>query len=84
MTKEYKFIKEQILALVESDFSGEIATEKFDGVKVKFDGENAVIGCNSKVQFARGVFLLAKDYKNGAFEITQKPNFDLLIFRYNN
>ena len=78
LKKDQKYIEKEILKLVQSDFSGEIEVEEFDGVKVKFDGENAVIGCNSKVQFARGVFLLAKDYKNGAFEITQKPNFDLL------
>lgn len=78
LKKEQKYIGSEILKLVESSFSGEITVEEFDGVRVRFDGENAVIGCSSKVQFARGVFLLAKNYKNGAFEITQKPHFDLL------
>ena len=52
-------IEKEILKLVQSDFSGKIEVEEFDGVKVKFDGKNAVIGCSSKVQFARGVFLHA-------------------------
>lgn len=80
LTKDQAFIKDQILKLVESSFSGDITATEFDGVHVKFDGENAVIGCSSKVQFARGVFLLAQNYKNGAFEISQKPNFELLAF----
>ena len=74
------FIKEQILKLVDSDFSGEITTEDFDGVSVKFDGKNAIIGYSGASRFARGVFLLAQNYKKGAFEITQKPNFDLLAY----
>lgn len=78
LTKEYSYIKDEVLKLVESSFSGEITVTEFDGVKVNFDGENAVIGCGSKVQFARGVFLLAQNYKNGAFEITQKPRFKVL------
>lgn len=78
LKKDQKYIEKEILKLVQSDFSGEIEVEEFDGVKVKFDGKNAVIGCSSKVQFARGVFLLAMQYKKGAFEITQKPEFDLL------
>ena len=78
LKNEYQYIKEEILALVESDFSGEITTEEFDGVSVKFDGKNAVIGCSTKPQFARGVFLLAKDYKKGAFEIKQKSSFQHL------
>ncbi len=78
--KDQKYIEREILKLVESSFSGEITVTEFDGVSVKFDGTNAVIGCGSKVQFARGVFLLAQNYKNGAFEITQKPNFDLLAY----
>ncbi len=77
LTKEFLFIKEEILRLVEVDFSGDITVTQFDGVSIKFDGENAVIGCSSKVQFARGVFLLAQNYKNGAFEITQKPRFEV-------
>lgn len=78
LSKEMVFIKEQILQLVESDFSGDIRAEEFDGISVKFDGKNAVIGCKDKVTFARGVFLLAKDYKNGPFEIKQTPRFETL------
>lgn len=78
LTKEYQLIKDEVLKLVESDFSGEITATEFDGVSVKFDGKNAVIGCSSKVQFARGVFLLAQNYKNGAFEITQKQRIEVL------
>ena len=81
LKNEYQYIKEEILSLVESDFSGEITIEKFDGVSVKFDGKNAVIGCSTKPQFARGVFLLAKDYKKGPFEINEKPHFDMLTVR---
>lgn len=79
LAKEYQYIKEEILKYVKSDFSGKIEIAEFDGINVKFDGTNAVIGCGSKVQFARGVFLLAQNYKNGEFEITQKPNFKMLI-----
>ena len=78
LSSEYLYVKEEILKLTEVDFKGSISIERFDGVSVKFDGTNAVIGCQSKVQFARGVFLLAQNYKNGAFEIEQKPNFEIL------
>ena len=78
LTNEYQYIKEEVLKFVKSDFSGDIVTEEFNGINVKFDGVNAIIGCGSKVQFARGVFLLAQNYKNGPFEITQKPCFKVL------
>ena len=70
LKNEYQYIKEEILALVESNFSGEITIEEFDGVSVKFDGKNAVIGCSTKPQFARGVFLLAKDFNGSASGLT--------------
>lgn len=78
LSSEYLYVKEEILKLTEVDFTGRISIENFDGVSVKFDGTDAVIGCQSKVQFARGIFLLAQNYKNGAFEIEQKPNFEIL------
>ncbi len=78
LPQEKAYITEEILKLVESDFSGDITVEEFDGVSVKFDGKNAIVGCKDKVTFARGVFLLAKDYKNGPFEIKQTPRFETL------
>ena len=79
LTKEYQFICDEVLKIVESDFSGDIVKEDYEnGIHVKFDGTNAVIGCSRKPHFARGIFLLAQNYKKGPFEITQKPNFDAL------
>ena len=78
LNREQKFIKEHIFALVESDFQGDITVEYFDGINVKFDGKNAVIGCKDNVTLSRSLFLLAKDYKNGPFELEQKPKLDLL------
>ena len=78
LTKEYQFIRDSVLNLVKSAFDGDISVEEFDGVSVKFDGKNAVIGCNAKNTFARGVFLLAMENKGEPFEIRQKPRFDIL------
>ena len=78
LSKEYCYIKEEILKLVETEFPGDITAAAYDGVSVKYDGINAVIGCSSKVQFARGVFLLAQNMHKGPFTIYQKPCFDTL------
>lgn len=78
LTKEYAFIRDSVLNLVECTFAGEISVEEFDGVSVKFDGKDAVIGCKSKSTFARGVFLLTMENKGKPFEISQKPHFEIL------
>ncbi len=78
LTKEYQFICDSVLELVESSFSGDISVEEFDGVAVKFDGKNAVIGCKSKSTFARGIFLLAMENNGEPFEIRQKARFKIL------
>ena len=78
-TKEYQFICDSVLNLVECTFDGDISLEEFDGVSVKFDGKNAIIGCNAKNTFARGVFLLAMENKGKPFEIKQKPHFAYLL-----
>ncbi len=79
LTKEYQFICDSVLNLVEYTFDGDISVEEFDGVSVKFDGKNAVIGCNAKNTFARGIFLLAMENKGETFEIKQKPHFEYLL-----
>ncbi len=78
LTKEYQFICDSVLELVECTFQGDISVEEFDGVSVKFDGKDAIIGCNGKNTFARGIFLLAMENKGEPFEIRQKPRFDIL------
>ena len=71
-------IKERIFNLVDFKFNGEISFKEFDGVRVEYDGKDAVIGYRTKPQLARGYFLLAKEVsKNkGAFSLSQKPHFD--------
>jgi len=53
---EFGFIKDKIFGLTGFDFVGEITVKSFDGVKVDFDGKNAVIGCKDKTTLARGLF----------------------------
>ncbi len=71
-------IKERIFKLLDFTFDGEINLTDFDGVYVKYDGKNAIIGSNSKTTLARGYFLFAKEIKKGKseFELSQKPHFD--------
>ncbi len=76
--KEFEDIKEKIFNLVKFDFEGEITTEYFDGVKVNFDGKNAVLGCMDKTTLSRALFLLAFYGKNGAFSLEQKARFETL------
>ncbi len=66
----------KIFKLLNYRFSGKITHTSFDGVYVKYDGENAVFGYTTKPQHARCCFLLAMHAENGPFELTQKPRFD--------
>ncbi len=72
-------IKNKVFDVVGFEFNGNInVLENSDGVYVKFDGKDAVIGFNSKAQMARCYFLLAMHIKKGetSFEIKEKPVFD--------
>ena len=71
-------MKEKVFQITKFAFDGEIKEISFDGVYVKYDGKDAVIGYQSKVQKARCYFLLSMKVKNGekSFEITEKPVFD--------
>ena len=71
-------MQEKIFKLLNFAFAGKITEEAFDGVSVKYDGKDAVIGFSTKAQQARCYFLLAMHSKNGPFELTQKPRFDTL------
>ncbi len=70
-------IREKVFEITGAKFEGKIETKSFDGVYVKYDGKNAVLGFNSKAAEARAHLLLAKGIKEGkgAFEISQKPVF---------
>ncbi len=76
--KDFENIKKTVFELTQFEFSGELQSEYFDGVRVTFDGEKATVGCKDKVTFARGLFLLALNSPKGAFEIEQKAHFDTL------
>ena len=56
-----------------------ITEKNFDGVYIKYDGENAEIGYGSKAQKMRAEFMLNKKIENGekSFEISETPVFDL-------
>lgn len=77
MNDDFKRIQGIVFDLVGFRFNGEIRSVPFDGVSVKYDGQAAEIGCNSKPAFARGCFLLAKGVMagNDQIEIAQKPVF---------
>ena len=56
-----------------------ITEKNFDGVYIKYDGENAEIGYGSKAQKMRAEFMLNKKIEKGekSFEISETPVFDL-------
>lgn len=80
LDREQSFIKERIFSLVDSEYDGEIEIIDFDGIKINYDGKNAVIGCKTRPQFARALLLLSMKWEEGAFELVQKPHFDMLAF----
>ena len=72
-------IKKKVFDVVGFDFDGNITVlENSDGVYVKYDGKDAIIGFNSIAQQARCYFLLSMHIKQGksSFEIKEKPVFD--------
>ena len=75
---ELGFIKDKIFGLTGFDFVGEITVKSFDGVKVDFDGKNAVIGCKNKTTLARALFLLSINASGGAISLEQKARFETL------
>lgn len=74
----FDFIREKIFELVEFSFDGEIRTEKYEGIRVSWDGKDVVLGYNTLPALARGLFLFAMNYKEEPFEIIQKANLDQL------
>ena len=71
-------MEKKIFKLLNYTFNGKIEHTEFDGVYVKYDGENAVFGYTTKPQHARCCFLLAMHSKNGAFELTQKARIQTI------
>ena len=71
-------IQNTIFSPVNFSFEGKIAVCAHTGVKVEFDGKNAVIGCCDKASLARAFFLLAMKSPQGAFSLEEKRSFDSL------
>lgn len=74
--KEFVHIQNAVFSLVNFTFPGQITLCEYAGVKVDFDGENAIIGCKDKVTLARALFLLAMKSPQGAFSLEEKRSFD--------
>ena len=55
-----------------------ITTTYFEGVSIRYDGENAVLGFSTKPQEARARFLLEMKQKEGPFELTETPRFNTI------
>lgn len=60
------FIEKQIFDLAGVTFPGKITYQKSDSLTVRYDGHDARIGCASRAQAARGLFLLAVCIRDGA------------------
>lgn len=75
-----EIIKNEVFKLLDFKCDVEISYEKFDGVRVSYDGRKAVIGYNSKSDLARGFFLLAMNLSKVSkpFGICQKRHFKTL------
>lgn len=73
--KEFVHIQNTVFSLVNFTFAGQIKLAEFDGVKVEFDGKDAIIGCHDKTTLARALFLLAMKSPKGAFSLEEKPSF---------
>ena len=75
-----EIIKNEVFKLLDFKSDVEISYEKFDGVKVSYDGRKAVIGYSSKSDLARGFFLLAMNLSKDSkpFGICQKRHFKTL------
>lgn len=75
-----KVLENRIFKLVGVPFDGDITYQQHDGMYVKYDGKNAVIGYGEKAHAARALFQLATAVKNNAteLELDQKPQFSTL------
>lgn len=73
----YNEIEKKVFNLLNFEKEIKITTTFYEGVSVNYDGKKAIIGCNTKPQFARGCFLLVKHIRQGEekFFIDQKPSF---------
>lgn len=80
--QEFEHIKNTVFSLVSFTFAGQITVAEYDGVKVEFDGKDAVIGCHNKTTLARALFLLALKSAKGTFSVEEKssfPHFGVMI-----
>lgn len=74
-------IKDVVFSVTGFNFDGEISVKDgIDGVYVKYDGKDAVVGFASKSMLARALFLLSLNIQTGktSFEITETPKFDTM------
>lgn len=71
-------LKEKIFNLTGFSFNGNIKEIEFDGVYVKYDGCDAIIGYKTTVQKARCYFMLSMKIKNAEtnFELKENPCFE--------
>ena len=78
MTENFNFIKDLIFNHIDFNFEKEIKVTEYNGVKASYDGNFAVIGCNSKITLCRALFLFALNFNYKPFEICEKAHFDML------
>lgn len=70
-------IQKKVFDIVGFQYDGTLKVTAFDGVQVRYADGMATIGCSSRSQLARGLFLLAKELSAGKQTVTiqQKPYF---------
>ena len=70
-------IQKKVFDIVGFQYDGTLKVTAFDGVQVRYADGMATIGCPSRSQLARGLFLLAKELSAGKQTVTvqQKPYF---------
>lgn len=73
-------IQNKVFDIVGFQYDGTLEVSTFDGVQVHYADGKATIGCSSRAQLARGLFLLAKELSAGKQEVAilQKPHFQEL------
>lgn len=75
--EEILFIEKEIFSLLNYSYEGVITVVEYDGISIEGNKDAVSIGCKTKSDFARGLFLLAKGLSEGKQElnIRQKPHF---------
>lgn len=76
-TQAIGHIRKKVFDVVGFQYDGALEVVPFEGVRVQYADGKATIGCASRAQLARGLFLLAKELSANKQEIsiTQKPYF---------